>query len=104
MVHTVGETYRAGREVALQQRQETPSHQKTSSMGTGGGTDHDDVSIRNRPFYKYEEAFVSHRGKWSGKFAVWFGLTPFSPILEEHSHDIMFDLRLDSEHNQYIRV
>lgn len=79
-------------------------HSRSSSQGTGGGTDHDDTSIRERPLYKYEEAFMKHRGKWQGKFAVWFGLTPFAPIEERHAHNITFDLRLDSELHQYIRV
>lgn len=80
------------------------NHQRSSSLGTGGGTDHDDTSIRERPFYKYEEAYGDHRGKWRGKFAVWFGLTPFTPIIENHTHDTHFDVRLDSEHHQYIHL
>ncbi|KAI0082304.1 hypothetical protein K474DRAFT_1655685 [Panus rudis PR-1116 ss-1] len=54
-----------------------------STLGTGGGTDHDDESIRPRPMYRWEGILGDklsrhrhhHRDLWA-KFGVWFGITP----------------------------
>ena len=54
-----------------------------STLGTGGGTDHDDTNIRARPTFRWEGLMTSPvreciRGsRWfAGKMSVWFGLTP----------------------------
>ncbi|KAH8120174.1 hypothetical protein DFH11DRAFT_1558766 [Phellopilus nigrolimitatus] len=61
------------------------AHARSSSLGTGGGTDHDDASIRARPNYRWEgileDPFMSNKMKrfislWIAKLAVWFGMTP----------------------------
>lgn len=71
-----------------------------SVLGTGGGTDHDDASIRARPTYRYAETgqfieaalrYLSCRWegllndplrkderwkrRWFAKFGAWFGVT-----------------------------
>ena len=56
---------------------------RPSTLGTGGGTDHDDDSIRARPNYRWEgilddpltKGRQRQRG-WSAKLGVWFGITP----------------------------
>lgn len=56
---------------------------RPSGLGTGGGTDHDDSSIRPRPAYRWEGILgdpiqkgpKAHR-RWLAKFGAWFGLTP----------------------------
>ncbi|KAH9898326.1 hypothetical protein C8Q73DRAFT_395301 [Cubamyces lactineus] len=56
-----------------------------STLGTGGGTDHDDGSIRARPAYRWEgiledplttRKHKSHRQRFLSRLAVWFGLSP----------------------------
>ena len=54
-----------------------------STLGTGGGTDHDDSSIRARPLYRWEgileDPLVKHERRTPNFFAklgVWFGVTP----------------------------
>ncbi len=54
-----------------------------SMMGTGGGTDHDDASIRARPEYRWEGVLsdpVQHdrrrRRKFFSKLGAWFGVNP----------------------------
>ncbi|KZT72840.1 hypothetical protein DAEQUDRAFT_704553 [Daedalea quercina L-15889] len=57
---------------------------RPSTLGTGAGTDYDDVSIRARPYYRWEgildddlrKAKPKHR-PFLAKMAVWFGLSPF---------------------------
>ena len=60
-------------------------HNKSSSLGTGGGTDHDDSSIRARPIYDWEgileDTLLTNRNKpgrqgWRAKLGVWLGVTP----------------------------
>lgn len=54
-----------------------------STLGTGGGTDHDDSVIRPRPMFRWEGILSdplvkkepSH--KLLSKMRVWLGLTPF---------------------------
>lgn len=53
-----------------------------STLGTGGGTDHDDSSIRARPVYRWEGILGdplrkrrAHRS-WTSKLGAWFGITP----------------------------
>lgn len=55
-----------------------------STLGTGGGTDHDDSWIRMRPAYRWEGLLSDppHQGgykgrkKFLGKLGAWFGVTP----------------------------
>ncbi|KAG8819628.1 hypothetical protein FRC19_009638 [Serendipita sp. 401] len=67
------------------------THVRSSSMGTGGGTDLDDAEIRIRPAFKWEDVFddaIHHGGRpkwqylhwrrWRGMLAVWFGITPLN--------------------------
>jgi len=86
-------------------------HDRVASMpDTGGGTDHDDTEIRERPEFTYEGVFDdpvrprSSTSAWRpwGKFAIWFGITPFART-RYHSHGVAFDLTLDSIHHRYIR-
>lgn len=60
-------------------------HNKSSSLGTGGGTDHDDSSIRARPIYDWEGIMEDplstsknklNRQGWRAKLGVWLGITP----------------------------
>jgi len=72
-----------------------------STMGTGGGTDHDDSSIRARPAYRWEgilnDPLRKRRGHKSfiGKLGAWFGITPLwrsgSP-----SRGLSLDVQLDN--------
>ena len=54
-----------------------------STIGTGGGTDHDDETIRARPTYRWEgllddpvRKYESRIGQFFVKIGVWFGITP----------------------------
>lgn len=54
----------------------------SSTLGTGGGTDHDISWIRTRPLYRWEGILTdplrggdSHR-TWLSKLGAWFGITP----------------------------
>ena len=56
---------------------------RPSTLGTGGGTDHDDYSIRARPLYRWEGIMEDplrkrqkHTGNFLAKLGVWFGITP----------------------------
>jgi hypothetical protein len=76
---------------------------RPSTLGTGGGTDHDDASIRPRPTYRWENILsddpnwrdrVGRRHGWFAKFSAWFGIKPTWTIgapLEA----ILIDVRLD---------
>lgn len=82
---------------------------RPSTLGTGGGTDHDDISIRARPKYKWEALMVSpvkecvRGGRWiASKIKVWFGLTP----LWRRSFTVVglsLDVRLD-EKGRYVAL
>lgn len=54
-----------------------------STLGTGGGTNHDGSVIRTRPTYRWEGLLTDpvrknawRKMKWFSKFGAWFGLTP----------------------------
>lgn len=79
---------------------------RPSTLGTGGGTDHDDESIRARPIYRWEgileDPLRKHQRrtpKVLAKFGVWLGLTPLwrSGI---PSAGLALDVQLD--HGQYV--
>ncbi|EIW64596.1 uncharacterized protein TRAVEDRAFT_55490 [Trametes versicolor FP-101664 SS1] len=82
---------------------------RPSTLGTGGGTDHDDGSIRARPAYRWEgiledplttrRKHKSHRRRFLSKFAVWFGLSPLWRT-GEPSQGLALDVRL--ENGKYI--
>ncbi|KAI0274852.1 hypothetical protein BC834DRAFT_814779 [Gloeopeniophorella convolvens] len=74
---------------------------RPSSLGTGGGTDHDDSSIRPRPAFRWEGilddplAKKSHR-KFLAKMGVWLGWTPIWRI-GNRSVGVALDIRLDGD-------
>ncbi|KIM22943.1 hypothetical protein M408DRAFT_269120 [Serendipita vermifera MAFF 305830] len=84
------------------------THVRSSSMGTGGGTDLDDASIRIRPAYKWEDVFNDtmhdrgykpvwqyfHWRRWKGMLAVWFGITPLNRR-RMRTNGIALDVALD---------
>jgi hypothetical protein len=81
---------------------EFASHTKSSTLGTGGGTDHDDVSIRARPMYRWEAIFedpLRHGAKryrrWLPKLAVWFGLSPYWKSSMALTSGVSLDVRLE---------
>jgi len=57
---------------------------ESSTLGTGGGTDHDISGFRPRPTYRWEGLFQDPRRdggsegrkKWLAKLGAWFGVTP----------------------------
>lgn len=56
---------------------------RPSTLGTGGGTEEDDKSIRARPLYRWEGILEDPLRKtkqtrqlFLAKLGVWFGLTP----------------------------
>jgi hypothetical protein len=95
-----------------------------SKLGTGGGTDHDDDSIRARPTYKYVLRFTPllslitfhrwegllndplrrdkrWRRRWFAKMGVWFGITPLWRM-GMPSEGISLDVRL--EDGRYVLI
>lgn len=75
---------------------------RPSTLGTGGGTDHDDASIRARPLYRWEGILgdkVSkrerHRATLLAKIGVWFGVTPLWRT-GVPSRGLALDVRLDN--------
>ncbi|KAH8100667.1 hypothetical protein BXZ70DRAFT_1008156 [Cristinia sonorae] len=79
-----------------------------STLGTGGGTDHDDADIRARPLYRWEGILDDklspgkhpHVGIWV-KFGVWFGITPLWRS-GEPSPGLALDVRLDTATGRYV--
>lgn len=84
------------------------SQANPSSLGTGGGTDHDDADIRPRPLYRWEgilgdklsSSKKQHASIWA-KFGVWFGITPLwrSGV---PSLGLALDVRLDTATGRYV--
>ncbi|GJJ08808.1 hypothetical protein Clacol_003027 [Clathrus columnatus] len=77
-------------------------HIRSSTLGTGGGTDHDDSQIRARPMYKWEAIFddpLTTSGKphrrWLPKLATWFGLDPHWEPNNALSSGISLDVVLE---------
>ncbi|TFK30404.1 hypothetical protein FA15DRAFT_579807 [Coprinopsis marcescibilis] len=73
-----------------------------STLGTGGGTDHDVSWIRTRPTYRWEGLLTdpvrTHdwgQRKWFSKLGAWFGLTPIwrTGIV---SQGLSLDVRVES--------
>ncbi|CDO71626.1 hypothetical protein BN946_scf184911.g96 [Trametes cinnabarina] len=78
--------------------------QRPSTLGTGGGTDHDDSSIRARPAYRWEGILEdplttgkhrSHRQRFLSRLAVWFGLRPVWRT-GEPSQGLALDVKLEN--------
>uniref|UniRef100_A0A0W0F5N8 T6SS Phospholipase effector Tle1-like catalytic domain-containing protein n=1 Tax=Moniliophthora roreri TaxID=221103 RepID=A0A0W0F5N8_MONRR len=72
-----------------------PSH-----LGTGGGTDHDNASIRPRPTYRWEgllddppQPIQRQRRKFMTKVGAWFGVSP-TWRAGMPSHGVSVDVRL----------
>ncbi|CAG7849321.1 SubName: Full=Uncharacterized protein {ECO:0000313/EMBL:CCA70937.1} [Serendipita indica DSM 11827] len=91
------------------------THVRSSSMGTGGGTDLDDASIRIRNAFKWEDVFddTVHKGhrplsqylhwkSWKNMLAVWFGVTPLSHR-RLRTNGIALDVEVDSS-GRYIVI
>jgi hypothetical protein len=81
---------------------------KLSTLGTGGGTDHDDGSIRARPEYRWEGLLnsPSHKSQQSlarffSKMGVWMGMNPFWNS-DNSSAWLALDVRL--EKGKYILI
>jgi len=76
-----------------------------SSLGTGGGTDHDDSAIRPRPVFRWEgilsDPLVKKKPgrKLLSKLGVWLGLTPFWRTGNE-STGVALDVYLEGD--QYV--
>ena len=88
-----------GFEVDLEDLEFT-SHTKSSSLGTGGGTDHNDVLIRPRPLYRWEAIFEDplRRRRYRRclpKLAVWFGLSPFWKLDMALTSGVSLGVRLE---------
>jgi len=73
-----------------------------STLGTGGGTDHDGSWIRTRPNYRWEGLLSDpvrkqdwRKRKWFAKLGAWFGLTPLWRT-GEVSKGLSLDVRLDN--------
>ncbi|KAF9496158.1 hypothetical protein BDN71DRAFT_1482328 [Pleurotus eryngii] len=75
---------------------------QSSTLGTGGGTDHDDESLRPRPTYRWEGLLMDpvrgrrrRRDGWFVKIGAYLGITPIwrsgSP-----SKGVSLDLRLQN--------
>jgi hypothetical protein len=85
---------------------ETQGH--PSTLGTGGGTDHDISWIPSRPVYRWEGLLndpptVGEQGKrkWFAKLGAWLGLTPLwrSGLM---SSGLSLDVRL--ENGRYVVI
>lgn len=81
---------------------ETRVDYRPSSLGTGGGTDHDLVDIISRPNYRWEVLLNDPQGTfgqtkmqfWS-KFLTWMGLSPVW-IRTLPSQAVSVDVRLEN--------
>lgn len=82
---------------------------RPSTLGTGGGTDHDDGSIRARPLYRWEGILEDplrrrerHTTNFLAKLGVWFGVTPRWRA-DVPSMGLALDVRLD-DGGRYVLV
>lgn len=86
---------------------------RPSTLGTGGGTDHDDASIRQRPEYRWEGvlndpiiAGKRRKRRWFAKLGAWFGITPLwqssmpskGISIDVHIEDGCYVLNYDQDH------
>jgi hypothetical protein len=79
---------------------------RSSTMGTGGGTDYDADTIQVRPTYKWEGLLNDPlrkgkvwRRRWFAKMGAWFGITPVWGA-EMISTGLAIDVRV--EHGRYV--
>jgi hypothetical protein len=83
-------------------------------MGTGGGTDLDDASIRVRPTFKWEDVLEDpmhhdhkrawrylHWRSWRNMLGVWFGITPLERK-KMRTQGIALDVILDTSRRYVI--
>lgn len=82
-------------------------HARNSTLGTGGGTDHDDAEIRARPLYRWEDIFddpISNERtrRWLPKMKVWLGLNPYWHSRKARTSGVSLDLRL--EDGSYVMI
>ncbi len=75
---------------------------RPSTLGTGGGTEYDDESIRARPAYRWEGILDDplrkrkpHRRRFLSKLAVWFGISPLWRA-SEPSQGLSLDVRFEN--------
>jgi hypothetical protein len=74
-----------------------------STLGTGGGTDHDDSVIRPRPVFRWEGILSDPLVKKApgrnllSKLGVWLGLTPFWRT-GSGSPGVALDVYLEEDH------
>ncbi|KAF9040576.1 hypothetical protein BJ165DRAFT_1549063 [Panaeolus papilionaceus] len=82
---------------------------QSSTLGTGGGTDHDASNMRPRPTYRWEGLLNDppgnggheRRRKWLTKMGAWFGITPLWRA-GFHSYGISLDVRV--ENGRYVQL
>ncbi|KAH9486975.1 hypothetical protein JR316_0001041 [Psilocybe cubensis] len=74
----------------------------SSTLGTGGGTDHNDSWIRTRPTYRWEgllsdPPYEAHpfSYKWMAKLGAWMGITPLWRS-GPRSRGLYLDLKLEN--------
>jgi hypothetical protein len=73
-----------------------------STLGTGGGTDHDDLEIRARPAFRWEGVYddpmrsghFTEKRRRFGNLGVWLGLTPVGQR-KHWTNGVALDVKLD---------
>ncbi|PPQ62841.1 hypothetical protein CVT24_000535 [Panaeolus cyanescens] len=82
---------------------------QSSTLGTGGGTDHDASNMRPRPTYRWEGLLSDppgnggheRRRKWLTKMGAWFGITPLWRAGFQ-SYGISLDVKV--ENGRYVQL
>lgn len=81
---------------------------RTSTLGTGGGTDYDQDTIIGRPTYRWEQLLDDplrkgndRKRRWFAKMGAWFGITPLWSS-GDHSRGVALDVRLEKD--RYILI
>ncbi|KAG9029422.1 hypothetical protein FRB95_005315 [Tulasnella sp. JGI-2019a] len=83
------------------------SHARSSTLGTGAGTDYDDSEIRARPAFRWEGIYagqtpeVGAKRAWPNPFPVWFGINPREGAMFR-GQEVGFDVVLKS--GRYVAV
>ena len=75
---------------------------RPSTLGTGGGTEYDDGSIRARPTYRWEGILDDpvidkkpRQRRFVSRLAVWFGIQP-TWLTGDPSRGLSVDVRLEN--------